>query len=378
MDNGLSGYAVSQKGDSAQKRHQWCIATAPLAATVTLLLGGWGGGASVAYAAPPPDAPLAKEQALVRNNGAEVASLDPHKKEGVPESNVSRDLLEGLVIADPNGKTVPGVAERWENQDFRVWTFYLRKEARWSNGDPVTAQDFVYSWQRLADPATASPYASYLQYGHIVNIDDIIAGKKKPDTLDVKAVDGHTLEVTLSEAVPYFENLPVYPAMLPVNRTAVERFGEKWTQPQHWVGNGAYTLKNWVVNEHLVLARNPHYWDNAHTTIEQVTYLPLSSEVTVVNRYRRGEIDITYNYLPIELFQKMKQEIPDEVKVTPYLCTYYYEINNQRAPFTDVRVRQALRIGLDQAMLTNKVKNQGDMPAYGVVPPYIDGLSQRA
>lgn len=133
-------------------------------------------------------------------------------------------------------------------------------------------------------------------------------------------------------------------------------------------------MKNWVVNERLILVRNPHYWDNAHTTIEQVTYLPIASEVTDVNRYRSDEIDITYTNLPIELFQKMKREIPNEVKVTPYLCSYYYEINNQRAPFTDVRVRQALRLGLDQKILTNKVKNQGDMPAYGFVPPYIDGL----
>ncbi|MDX6914830.1 oligopeptide ABC transporter substrate-binding protein OppA [Pectobacterium carotovorum] len=317
---------------------------------------------------------LAEKQELVRNNGAEVSSLDPHKIEGVPESNVSRDLLEGLVISDVNGKTIPGVAESWDNKDFKVWTFHLRKDAKWSDGSPVTAQDFVYSWQRLADPKTASPYASYLQYGHLVNIDDIIAGKKSPDTLGVKALDDHTFEVTLSEAVPYFYKLPVYPAMSPVNKAAIEKFGEKWTQPQNWVGNGAYTLKQWVVNEKMVLERNPQYWDNAHTVINQVTYLPIASEVTDVNRYRSGEIDMTYNNLPIELFQKLKKEIPDEVKVNPYLCTYYYEVNNQKPPFNDVRVRNALRLGLSQDILTNKVKNQGDTPAYGFVPPYIDGL----
>ncbi|KHN56189.1 oligopeptide ABC transporter substrate-binding protein OppA [Pectobacterium fontis] len=317
---------------------------------------------------------LAEKQELVRNNGAEVSSLDPHKIEGVPESNVSRDLLEGLVISDVNGKTVPGVAESWDNKEFKVWTFHLRKDAKWSDGTPVTAQDFVYSWQRLADPKTASPYASYLQYGHLLNIDDIIAGKKSPDTLGVKALDDHTFEVTLSEAVPYFYKLPVYAAMSPVNKTAVEKFGDKWTQPQNWVGNGAYKLKDWVVNEKLVLERNPQYWDNAHTVINQVTYLPIASEVTDVNRYRSGEIDMTYNYLPIELFQKLKKEIPNEVKVEPYLCTYYYEMNNQKPPFNDVRVRQALRMGLSQDILTNKVKNQGDIPAYGFVPPYIDGF----
>ncbi|ACX88056.1 oligopeptide ABC transporter substrate-binding protein OppA [Pectobacterium parmentieri] len=315
---------------------------------------------------------LAEKQELVRNNGAEVSSLDPHKIEGVPESNVSRDLLEGLVISDVNGKTSPGVAESWDNKEFKVWTFHLRKDAKWSNGEPVTAQDFVYSWQRLANPKTASPYSSYLQYGHLLNIDDIIAGKKSPETLGVKAIDDHTLEVTLSEAVPYFYKLPVYVAMSPVNKAVVEKFGEKWTQPQNWVGNGAYKLKNWVVNEKLVLERNPQYWDNAHTVINQVTYLPISSEVTDVNRYRSGEIDMTYNQLPIELFQKLKKEIPDEVKVNPYLCTYYYEINNQKPPFNDVRVRTALRLGISQDILTNKVKNQGDIPAYGFVPPYID------
>ncbi|MBA0215888.1 oligopeptide ABC transporter substrate-binding protein OppA [Pectobacterium brasiliense] len=318
---------------------------------------------------------LAEKQELVRNNGAEVSSLDPHKIEGVPESNVSRDLLEGLVISDVNGKTSPGVAESWDNKDFKVWTFHLRKDAKWSNGEPVTAQDFVYSWQRLADPKTASPYASYLQYGHLLNIDDIIAGKKSPDTLGVKAIDDHTFEVTLSEAVPYFYKLPVYVAMSPVNKAAIEKFGEKWTQPQNWVGNGAYKLKDWVVNEKIVLERNPQYWDNAHTVINQVTYLPIASEVTDVNRYRSGEIDMTYNQLPIELFQKLKKEIPNEVKVDPYLCTYYYEINNQKPPFNDVRVRTALRLGLSQDILTNKVKNQGDIPAYGFVPPYIDGFN---
>ncbi|KFX22285.1 oligopeptide ABC transporter substrate-binding protein OppA [Pectobacterium betavasculorum] len=326
-------------------------------------------------AAVPAGVQLAEKQELVRNNGAEVSSLDPHKIEGVPESNVSRDLLEGLVIADVNGKTSPGVAESWDNKDFKVWTFHLRKDAKWSNGEPVTAQDFVYSWQRLADPKTASPYASYLQYGHLLNIDDIIAGKKSPETLGVKAIDDHTLEVTLSEAVPYFYKLPVYVAMSPVNKTAIEKFGDKWTQPQNWVGNGAYKLKSWVVNEKMVLERNPQYWDNAHTVINQVTYLPIASEVTDVNRYRSGEIDMTYNQLPIELFQKLKKEIPDEVKVNPYLCTYYYEINNQKPPFNDVRVRDALRMGLSQDILTNKVKNQGDIPAYGFVPPYIDGFN---
>lgn len=316
---------------------------------------------------------LAEKQTLVRNNGSEVQSLDPHKIEGVPESNISRDLFEGLTISGVDGSTSPGVAEKWENQDFKVWTFHLRKDAKWSNGEPVTAQDFVYSWQRLADPDTASPYASYLQYGHLLNIDEIIEGKKPASELGVKAIDDHTLEVTLSEAVPYFDKLLVHSSMSPVPKATVEKFGEKWTQPANLVSNGAYKLQNWVVNERIVLERNTNYWDNAKTVINQVTYLPISSEVTDVNRYRSGEIEMTYTNMPIELFQKLKKEIPDEVHVDPYLCTYYYEINNQKAPFTDPRVREALKLALDRDIIVNKVKNQGDLPAYSFTPPYTDG-----
>jgi len=317
---------------------------------------------------------LAEKQTLVRNNGAEVQSLDPHKIEGVPESNVNRDLFEGLLVTDVDGHPAPGVAEKWENKDFKVWTFHLRKDAKWSDGTPVTAEDFVYSRQRLATPNTASPYASYLQYGHIANIDDIIAGKKPVTDLGVKAIDANTFEVTLSEPVPYFYKLLVHPSVSPVPKSAVEKFGEKWTQPANIVTNGAYKLKDWVVNERMVLERNPQYWDNAKTVINQVTYLPISSEVTDVNRYRSGEIDMTYNNMPIELFQKLKKEIPKEVHVDPYLCTYYYEINNQKAPFTDVRVRTALKLALDRDIIVNKVKNQGDLPAYSYTPPYTDGM----
>ncbi|QNH67110.1 oligopeptide ABC transporter substrate-binding protein OppA [Proteus vulgaris] len=319
---------------------------------------------------------LAEKQVLVRNNGSEPQSLDPHKIEGVPESALARDLFEGVTIVGPDGEILPGSATSWENKDFTVWTFKIREGAKWSNGDPVTAQDFVYSWQRLADPNTASPYESYLQYAHIVNIDDIIAGKKKATELGVKALDNNTLEITLSEAVPYLPKLLAHSSMSPVNQKVIEKFGEKWTQPANFVGNGAYNLKDWTVNERIVLERSPTYWDNKNTVIEQVTFLPISSEVTDVNRYRAGEIDMTYSNLPIEFFQKLKKEIPDELRISPYLCTYYYEINNEKAPFNDPRVREALKLSMDRDIITYKVKNQGDIPAYGFTPPFTDGIKE--
>ncbi|WP_342639907.1 oligopeptide ABC transporter substrate-binding protein OppA [Proteus faecis] len=319
---------------------------------------------------------LAEKQVLVRNNGSEPQSLDPHKIEGVPESALARDLFEGVTIVGPDGEILPGSATSWENKDFTVWTFKIREGAKWSNGDPVTAQDFVYSWQRLADPNTASPYESYLQYAHIVNSDDIIAGKKKATELGVKALDNNTLEITLSEAVPYLPKLLAHSSMSPVNQKVIEKFGEKWTQPANFVGNGAYNLKDWTVNERIVLERSPTYWDNKNTVIDQVTFLPISSEVTDVNRYRAGEIDMTYSNLPIEFFQKLKKEIPDELRISPYLCTYYYEINNEKAPFNDPRVREALKLSMDRDIITYKVKNQGDIPAYGFTPPFTDGIKE--
>ncbi len=254
---------------------------------------------------------LAEKQTLVRNNGAEVQSLDPHKIEGVPESNVSRDLFEGLLISDVEGHPTAGVAEKWENKDFKVWTFHLRKNAKWSDGTPVTAHDFVYSWQRLADPKTLLRTPAICNMA-ISPISMMLSPVKKPTSeLGVKAIDDNTFEVTLSEPVPYFYKLLVHPSVSAVPKAAIEKFGDKWTQPANIVTNGAYKLKDWVVNERIVLERNTNYWDNDKTVITQVTYLPISAEVTDVNRYRSGEIDMTYNNMPIELFQKLKKRDPE-------------------------------------------------------------------
>lgn len=316
---------------------------------------------------------LAPLQSMVINNGSEVASLDPHKVEGTPESNIILNLLEGLVGTDTNGHLAPAVAESWENTGYQTWTFHLRKDAVWSDGSPVTAQDFVYSWQRLADPKTGSPYASYLQYARIDNIDAILTGKKPAQSLGVTAIDDKTLKVTLSEPVPYFVSMLSHTSMKPVKQSVVEKFGDKWTLPPNYVGNGAYRLSQWVVNERIVLERSPSYWNNNQTVIEQATFLPLSSEVSDINRYRSGEISITNSAIPPNLYAKMKQEIPEQLHVNPYLCTFYYEINNQRAPFTDQRVRAAVKMTLDRDIIANKIMGQGQIPAYSYTPTFTEG-----
>ncbi|HGF7192287.1 oligopeptide ABC transporter substrate-binding protein OppA [Vibrio cholerae] len=317
---------------------------------------------------------LAPVQELVRGNGTEVASLDPHKTEGVPESNVIRDLLEGLVNQDANGNVVPGVAESWETTDNKTFTFHIRKEAKWSNGDPVTAHDFVYSFQRAVDPATASPYSWYMEYTKMKNAKEIIAGEKDKSTLGVKALDDKTLVFELESAVPYFVMMMGHTTVKPVHKATVEKFGEQWTKPENYVGNGAYVLDKWVVNERLELKRNSQYWDDKNTILNKVTYLPIENQVAEMNRFLSGEIQIT-NELPLEHFKRLKKEHPGSVQVQGQLCTYYYGFNTSKAPFNDVRVRQALSYTIDRDVISDAILGQGQKPAYFLTPEITAGFS---
>ncbi|HCH50920.1 MAG TPA: oligopeptide ABC transporter substrate-binding protein OppA [Proteus sp.] len=327
---------------------------------------------SFSYAATPPEGTvLSKQQHIVINNGTEVSSLDPHKVEGAPESNIILNLLEGLVYVGPNGENIPGVAQRWETEDNKTWIFYLRDDAKWSDGTPVSAEDFVYSWRRLADPKTGSPYASYLEYAYVENIADILNGKKPPETLGIKAIDEHTLRVTLTQPIPYLVDMLNHTSLKPVKKDIVEKYGVNWTRPENFVGNGAYLLDNWVVNEKVTLKRNPLYWDNKNTIIEQAIFLPLSSETSDINRYRSGEIQITNSAIPPVLYKKMKQEQPQNLHITPYLCTFFYELNNKRAPFDDVRVREAVKLSIDRQIIAEQIMGQGQIPAYTFTPSFI-------
>jgi oligopeptide transport system substrate-binding protein len=340
----------------------------------TLLLTALFGGATLAHAADvPAGTKLAPEQTLVKGNGSEPATLDPQKVEGTPESNVLRDLFEGLVSSGPKGETLPGVAESWETKDNKHYVFHLRKDAKWSNGDPVTAHDFVFAFQRAVDPKTASPYSWYMEIPTIINASDIIAGKKPADTLGVKAVDDHTFEVQLEKAVPYFVSMLSHTTTYPVPKKVIEKFGDKWTQPGNMVSNGAYVLKDWVVNERVDVERNPNYWNNGKTVINKVTYLPIQSTNAELNRYLAGEVDLTYN-MPIERFKQMKKELPDEVKVSGYVGTYYYQYNFKHKPFDDVRVRTALSYAIDRNVIADKVMGKGETPGYTLVPDFVDGF----
>ncbi|WP_433911694.1 ABC transporter substrate-binding protein [Raoultella ornithinolytica] len=329
--------------------------------------------ATVFAAQVPPGTVLAEKQELVRNNGSEPASLDPHKVESDVEFNIISDLFEGLVSVSPAGEIQPRLGEKWENKENTVWTFHLRPGITWSDGTAITAQDIVWSWQRLVSPLTASPYSSYPGNMHIVNAKEIAEGKKAPETLGVKAVDDATLEVTLTQPNAAFLAMLAHPSLVPIDKVLVNRFGEQWTKPEHIVTSGPYKLSAWVVNERIVAERNPRYWDNQHTVINKVTWLPIHSEAADVNRYKAGEIDIVYT-VPINQFAQLKKTMGDQLNVSPQLATYYYEFNTTRPPFNDPRVRLALNMALDKDIIAEKVLGQGQRPAWLISQPDIGGV----
>lgn len=316
---------------------------------------------------------LAASQEVAINNGANPESLDPHKVSGVPESNIIRQMLVGLTTTDNDGNTVGGMATEWSSPDNKVWTFKLR-DAKWSNGDAVTADDFVFSMRRVVDPATASPYASYLADAKVMNAQDIVDGKAAPDTLGVKAIDEKTLEITLSEPVPYLPDVLIHTAAKPVNPKAVKEHGDAWTQAANYVVNGPYKLNQWQINEKIVLDRNTAYYDDANTTINKITLLPISDGATEVARYKAGELDVT-STIPHEQFTQLKSELGNQVSVAPQLCTYYYEVNHTKPPFNDARVRRALALTLDRQTIVDSILKQGQKQAYQMTPVATQGVA---
>ena len=335
------------------------------------------GAACVQAADVPPGTQLAAEQAVVRHLKDEPTSLSPLKLVGLPELQVLRDLYEGLLTQGPDGKVLPGVAERWESEDNQQFTFHLRPDARWSNGDPVRAADFVYGWRKLVDPKEAATFAWFAQLAHFTNVDEIVAGKLAPEELGVEALDDHTLRVRLSQPVPYFLSLLTHPSLSPLHRASMEQYGTKWTQPGKLVGNGAFVLSHRVVNEKLELTPNPYYWDRAHTVLTRVTFVPINQESAATKRYLAGDLQITESF-PKELYQKLMKQIPGEVYTPEQLGTYYYAFNTQQAPLNDVRVRKALSYSIDRGLIANKVLGTGEKPAYHFTPDVTAGFEPAA
>lgn len=322
---------------------------------------------------PPAGAQLAEQQQIVRHIKDEPASLDPLKAVGLPEIQVIRDLFEGLTNQDAQGKIVPGVAQSWSSSDNKTWVFTLRNNARWSNGDPVTAQDFVYSWQRLVDPKNSSPFAWFAGLSGIENAAAITKGEMTPDKLGVVAQGKTQLKVTLDRPVPWFPALVANVALFPVPQKTIAQEGDSWTAPGKLVGNGAYQLSERVVNEKIVLIRNPDYWDDAHSVLTKVTFVPINEESSATKRYRANDVDITESF-PKNMYAMLKKTLPGEVYTPDQLGTYYYAFNTQKGPTADVRVRKALSWSIDRKVIAEKVLGTGEKPAWHFTPDVTAGF----
>lgn len=322
---------------------------------------------------PPAGAQLAEQQQIVRHIKDEPASLDPLKAVGLPEIQVIRDLFEGLTNHDAQGKIVPGVAQSWSSNDNKTWVFTLRNNARWSNGDPVTAQDFVYSWQRLVDPKNSSPFAWFAGLSGIENAAAITKGEMTPDKLGVIAQGKTQLKVTLDRPVPWFPALVANVALFPVPQKTIAQEGDSWTSPGKLVGNGAYQLSERVVNEKIVLIRNPDYWDDAHSVLTKVTFVPINEESSATKRYRANDVDITESF-PKNMYAMLKKTLPGEVYTPDQLGTYYYAFNTQKGPTADVRVRKALSWSIDRKVIAEKVLGTGEKPAWHFTPDVTAGF----
>lgn len=314
-----------------------------------------------------------KEQIFVRNIGTEPASIDPQRVEESAGNEVVNDLFEGLFTLDANGKPrLAGALSYDVDPSGTVYTFKLRPEARWSNGDPVTAADYVYGWQRAADPNTASQYAWFIALMGLNHANAVIQGKRPPSDLGVTALDQHTLQITLAAPVPFFLKTLTHYTTFPAHKATIEKFGSEWVKPGNIVSNGAYRLKEWTPNERLIAERNPHYWNNTKTVVNKVIYLEVVSDTAAYNRYRSGEVH--YTPYPLDQYRKIKKTMAQELINLPILASYYYVFNTQRKPFDDSRVRRALSLAIDREVITDKILGQGQIPAYSFTPPIVDGF----
>jgi len=314
---------------------------------------------------------------LVRGGGPEPDSLDPQKARGFEAQSILRDLCEGLTTLDHEARVAPGVARSWRaSDDGLTYTFELRSEARWSNGDPVVAADFLAGLQRLVDPATGSGYAQYIDV--VANAEDIVAGRKPAAALGISAPDDSTVVITLATPAPYLPTLLAHPAACPVHRPTLRQHPQGFARAGIMVSNGAFVLTEWVPGAHILLARNARYWNAAATRLAAVKYLLIADENAELVRYRGGELQITYA-VPRGQFDWIRANLARELHVSPQLSTYFYGFNLRRAPFSDnPRLRRALSLVIDREKLAQLVLRVGELPAYGWVPPGIEGYSSQS
>jgi oligopeptide transport system substrate-binding protein len=306
---------------------------------------------------------------LVILNGAEPESIDPAVITGQLEGRICYALFEGLLHFDRFGKPQPGIAESWDlSNEGKTYTFHLRATARWSNGDPVTAKDFLLSWKRILLPETASEYA-YLLY-HVKNAQPFNEGTLKDfGSVGLTAVDDRTFRVELEAPVPYFLDLCSFATLLPVHLASVEKYGDDWIKPDKLVNNGPFLLKEWHLNYRIRLQKNPLYWDASHVALNTIDALPIDNSITAYNFYASKVADLILDkgLTPPSLIPELKSR-PD-FHAAPFLGNYFIRFNVKRKPLDDVRVRQAFAMAIDRERIVQKITQAGEPPAYSFTPP---------
>lgn len=308
----------------------------------------------------------AKTQVLNYNLAVEPQYLDPAKSVGIAEFRVEYACFEGLAAFGKGDVPVPGAAEKWTvSPDGKTYTFTLRKNAKWSNGEPLTAQDFEYAWKRLLDPKTAASNANTLFY--LKNAEDYYSGKiKDADQIGVNAKDPQTLVVTLNAPCSYFLSLTINPALYPVNRKVVEANPEKWTSnPDTYVGNGPFKLVNWAHREKLEFVPNPYYWNKQKVKLQKLNFYPVEEQSTALTMFDTGQLDLS-DELPRPEIPRL--EAAGQVKYSPSIGTYYYMFNTKKPPLDDARVRKALALAIDRGQIVKYLTKAGEKPALGFVP----------
>jgi len=320
---------------------------------------------------------------LIIMNGAEPESLDPAIVTGQPDGRVAGALFEGLTRFNPkNAKPIPGIAERWDiSPDGQTYTFYLRTNALWSTGEPITADDVVYSWRRALDPLTASDYAGQLYY--VKNGEGFNTGKTNNATgkvytkedVGVTALDTHTVKVDLEGPTPFFLDLCAFRTLAVVPRQSIEKHGDRWLMERPLPTSGPYNLDFWHIHDRIRIRKNPLYWDAKNIQNEIIDLLPAESATTALNLYETGEADIIWdkNLIPSELMDVLKGR--DYVHTYDYLGTYFIRFNVTKPPFNDVRVRKALALVIDKERLVNNITKSGEKIASCLTPPGMEGYT---
>jgi oligopeptide transport system substrate-binding protein len=340
-------------------RRSLAAATTALVLSLGLVSCGGGGGSADAD----------KARTLQIGNGPEPLSLDPHQASGTWENRIIGDMLQGLTTEDPQGRPIPGMATEWSTSpDGLVWTFKLR-DAKWSDGRPVTAEDFVFAWQRIMTTSPPAKYASILYV--IKNAEKIYDGRIKDVTqLGVRAIDAKTLEVTLEHPAPYLPGLLTHYTSFPIPKHVVEKVGKDWIKAENFVGNGPYKLQQWKPNDFVHVVRNANYYDNANVCIDQIFFYPTADDNAAERKVRTGDLDINTNFSGSRL-EEINKNLPGYARIHGYTGLTYYIFNMRKAPFNDARVRAAISMTADREFVTKEILKAGQQPAYSLVPPGI-------